>query len=342
MKNINYYDIVYITNIPAFYKINLFNRISDKRNILVIFLKDSEIDRNYDFYKGERNFKFISLGNYGYIQKVFKLFHLIRFAKYKKLIVGGFDYKEYWMAVFMFPKRMNAIVIESSIYESSTSGIKGFLKRIFLNRISTAYLPGKAHKDLALALGFKGELKITKGVGIFNITQQPIYCPKYSVSRFIYVGRLSEEKNLKYLVLTFNEFPGLQLNIVGFGPQDKELKSIAKNNIVFHGAIDNKVLPEFYQSNDVFILPSKSETWGLVIEEAFNNGLPVIVSNMVGCSSEIITNDINGIIFQLNEKDGLKKAILKITNVTYYNSLLKNVCNMDFNMLANEQIKCYF
>lgn len=335
------YHFIYITNLPSFYKINLFNKIAEHRNILVVFTRQNSKDRNDDFLKGERNFKYISIGKYVGIIKTIKLISILSSNSCNQLIIGGLDSIELWVAAFMGPKKKNGIVIESSIFESPTTGLKGFLKRIFFKRLSTAYVSGKAQKELALALGFKGILKVTKGVGIFNISDPPEYREKQDVKKFIYVGRLSEEKNLIRLVQTFNELPDLQLNVVGFGLQEKELKAIAKKNIVFHGAINNMDLREFYGSNDVLILPSISEPWGLVVEEALNNGLPVIVSNMVGCSSEILDQDKNGIIFDLKENNGLKNAILKITNVPYFNSLRKNVCKMDFKVIAEEQVNCY-
>jgi len=335
------YHFIYITNVPSFYKLNLFNRIAEHRKILIIFTQNRLKDRNEDFYKGDRNFDYISIGNYFGLIKTIKLFSILKTTQYKSLILCGLDSKELWVGAFLSSPKKNGIVIESSIFESQTSGLKGFIKRIFIKRVTTAYVSGKAQKELALALGFKGVFKITKGVGIFNISNPPKFKQRNEVKRFIYVGRLSKEKNLKYLINTFNDLPALQLNIVGFGVLEKELKSIAKNNIIFHGAIENAKLPIFYQSNDVFILPSISEPWGLVVEEALNNGLPVIVSNKVGCSTEIIQEDENGIIFQLNERDGLRKAIIKITDISYYNLLHKNTCNIDFKKIAIEQVKCY-
>lgn len=335
------YDIVYITNIPSFYKINLLNKIVEKRNLLVIFLKDSAMDRNVDFYKGKRNFAFISLDKYGRIGKTVKLIFLLCSIKYKQLIICGFDYIEFWIAAFFFPTEMNSIVIESSIKESTTTGIKGFLKRRFLNRISTAYVSGKAQEELALELGFKGELKITKGVGIFNLVKQPAYYPKDRIENFIYVGRLSPEKNLYFLITVFNKLSQFKLNIIGSGPQEADLKSISGSNIVFLGSIPNDELKKYYMENDVLILPSRSEPWGLVVEEAFNNGIPVIVSNKVGCSSEIVKNDKNGLIFNLEDKDGLKKAVLKIVDREFYNNLRKNIGKMDFERIAEDQVKCY-
>lgn len=333
-------DTIIITNIPSFYKINLFNRIAEKKNILVIFTHKQSIDRNNDFYDEYKKFKFVFISDKSKFGKLVFIINFLKSNQYNQLIIGGWDQLIYTMAAIISPIKKNSVLIESSIFESKTNGLKGEIKKLFLSRISKAYVSGKSQIDLCIALGFKGELIKTKGVGVFNFIPQPKYKPGSTVKNFIYVGRLSPEKNLKYLVETFNRFGDLTLNIIGFGPQEAFLKSIANQNIIFHGAIANKDLFKLYLQNDVFILPSVSEPWGMVVEEAFNCGLPVIVSDKVGCAQEIV-NSSNGIVFKLNEPDGLINAIIKILDIDYYNTLKLNVSKMDFEKVIEDQINCY-
>lgn len=334
------YNIIYITNLPSFYKVNLFNRIAMNQNLLVIFTHQSNLQRNDDFYLGSREFDYITISSKTFPEKLFFILKLLLQTKYQNLIIAGWDQIILWVVAFISPKRKNAVIIESSIHESITNGFRGILKRIFLTRISTAYVSGKSNSDLIKALGFKDEVIITKGVGIFNIKKQPAYFPKDIVMNFIYVGRLTKEKNLTYLIETFNQLPELHLHIVGFGVQEAFLKSKAKGNIHFLGAIANSELYTIYRANDVFILPSISEPWGLVVEEALNNGLPVIVSDHVGCASEIV-NETNGLVFKLKDPDGLKKAILQIMNISYYNNLRLNISKLNFEVVAQQQVICY-
>ena len=63
------------------------------------------------------------------------------------------------------------------------------------------------------------------------------------------------------------------------------------------------------------ILPSKFEPWGLVIEEAIYNGIPVISSNKVGCSQDLISNLKVGFVFKNNSLGSLRKCIKKIQNL---------------------------
>ncbi len=334
------YDLIFITNLPSFYKTNLFNRISKYKNILVVFTHDQSLQRNEDFYEGNREFTFISIANKSIVSKISFILDLCNNKPYKQLILIGWDHLVLWIAAFKSPRIKNSIVVESSILESNTNGFKGLMKKIFCSRISKAYVSGKSQEALIKELGFKGEFIITKGVGIFNIRIQPIYKPVSNVKNFIYVGRLSAEKNLQFLIETFNKLPRLTLNIAGFGPQEMFLKSIAKQNIFFHGAVPNKVIYKLYMQNDVFVLPSSSEPWGMVIEEAFNNGLPVIVSHKVGCAAEIV-NESNGIIFNLSNPNGLIEAVIKIQDVEFYNNLRFNISKMDFEKIAERQINCY-
>lgn len=331
-------DKVVITNLPSFYKINLYNEINKSRKILVIYTWDHNQGRNSDFYSGDMQFEYIHL-NKGIVSRVFQLLAILRQIRYKELILSGWDSLPLWLGAFCSPKKKNAVVVESSYIESSTTGIKGFVKRVFMSRISKAYVSGKAQQKVVDGLGFNGRTIITKGVGVFNYIDQPPYEARSEVKTFLFVGRLIKVKNLHYLIERFNQHPELCLRIIGFGELEEELKSIANENIEFVGAVNNADLGSYFQAADVLILPSLSEVWGLVVEEALNNGTPVMVSNKVGCAEEII-NDKNGVIFTL-EDDDFEDKLSHICNVDIYNNMRRNIANMNFQEIEDHQVKCY-
>ncbi|GGP06538.1 hypothetical protein GCM10010992_26940 [Cloacibacterium rupense] len=337
-----YVDKIFITNLPAFYKINLFNKIAEKERIIVIFTGNTGELRNADFFKEELiKFEFFNLKNRSVLYNFFFILKLFFDNNFSQLILGGWDESIMYFASIISRKKKNALIVESSVHESKTTGIKGVVKKIFLNRISKAYVPGISNIELLKKLNFEGQIIKTKGVGLFNIMDQPAYEERDKVLNFLYVGRLSKEKNLPLLIETFSYLPHLNLNIVGFGPEENYLKSIASPNVKFHGAVDNLKLYKFYRMYDVFILPSLSETWGLVVEEALNNGMPVIVSNRVGCAEEIIKNNENGLIFSLEEEDGLRKSIKEISNIRFYNKLRKTVSEIDFQKISQDQVNAF-
>lgn len=330
---------IIVTNIPSFYKINLYNEVNRGVKLLVIFTDANDSDRNSDFVNGIMEFDHIFLSG-GTLTKVKQAISIVYHRDYDELILGGWDHPVLWTLAFCFPKRKNSFFIESCYLESFTTGLKGYIKKVFVSRLFRVYASGKSQRKITDDLGFRGETIITKGVGVFNYIPQPAYTSKEKVQNFLYVGRFVEVKNLKFLISIFNELPQYNLYLAGFGEQEEELRAMAMENVHFLGAIDNKELSSYYQKMDVFVLPSMSEPWGLVVEEALNNGIPVIVSDRVGCADEII-NDSNGIVFKFDEAQALKEAIAKMTYIDYYNSLRKNISNMDFEKIEHRQIECY-
>lgn len=330
---------IIVTNIPAFYKINMYNEVNKQVRLHVIFTDAIEEDRNSDFVNGNIEFEYTILRGSVW-QKIVQAINIVKSSNYSELILGGWDHPVLWALAFRFPKSRNSFFIESSYYQSTTGGIKGFIKRLFVKRLFKVYASGKTQKRITDELGFKGETVFTKGVGVFNYIPQPPYVAREQVENYLFVGRFVDVKNLELLISVFNQLPDLNLYLAGFGVLEDSLKAISNENIHFIGAVDNKKLPAVYQKMDVFILPSKLEAWGLVVEEALNNGMPIIVSDRVGCCDEII-NESNGLVFHYDDPLALKSAVLKMTDINFYNKLRRNISMMNFEEIEKEQIECY-
>ena len=333
------YDKIFLTNLPSFYKNNLFAEIAKDKSIYVIYYYHEAGDRNKDFFKGELTFAHDFLPT-GFWKKVQFLLEFFRDNSYNELVICGWDDPVSWLMAFLSPKHKNSCIVESSVYESRTTGIKGFVKRMFVCRLSKTYPSGVLQSQLLERLRFKGEKVQSGGCGILNYRSQPLYVPRNEVKNFLYVGRLVSVKNIDMLIMVFNRKPNLNLTIVGYGDLEQELKAMACENIRFTGAIDNKELPEYYMQADVFVLPSKSEPWGLVVEEALNNGSPVIVSNRVGCRADLVSEN-TGLVFDYENERSLSDAIDKICDIAFYNRLREGVSHLDFAARARHQVESF-
>ena len=332
---------IFLTNLPSFYKVNLYNELAQKMPILVVFSGIGGDDRNKDFFHGDMKFESVMLKG-GILKQIWSLFLILRRYSYNEFIIGGWENIVSLTAPFMSGKNRNACIIESSAYESSGGGYKLWLKKQYMKRICRVYASGISQARLARNLGFIYEIKLTGGCGLLNYVEQPAYEERQEVRNFLYVGRLAEEKNLKLLIRVFNKLQDLNLTIVGFGTQEKELKTLASssNNVKFVGAVNNKELPAYYRKADVFVLPSSSEPWGLVVEEALNNGCPVIVSDMVGCRESLVSDKI-GLVFNHNSEEDLVSAIHKMKDKQFYNNLRKSIAQLNFDVRANKQVNTY-
>ena len=338
------YDIVYLTNTPSFYKINLCNEIGKRKKLLLVLYGYGEeavnkiLDNNISY-----NFEYRFLWNgdsakRNKLRTFFNLWKLMRSISCKKILFSGWFVPEYNLYALISSKSKNSMLCESTIYESAISGIKGFIKKKIINRCSIALPSGIAHKAIFDSIGYKGKIKITGGVGIFNKAPRSIENMPKNFKRFLYVGRLIECKNLRFLIERFNE-SGKSLTIAGKGPLEKELKELAKENIEFIGFIANEKLPEVYKAHDIFVLPSRTETWGLVVEEAIYWGLPVITSDCVGCSNEMVIEPNTGCTFKLDNKDDFERAIRQVEE--NYNIYRENALKYDFDIRDKKQVETY-
>ncbi len=338
------FDYIFVTHLPSFYKINLYNELSKKLNIYVIFVGKGSAIRTNDFTSGKINFDycFLSDGKFeerNVIKSSIKLFFVLRKIKFKKIVVGGWDLLEYWLIVLLKRKSKNALALESGVGDSIHKGLKRFVKKLFLNRINTVFASGSSQKKLLEKLAYHRFVYITKGVGIINKVQSSRNNNQNFSGNFLYVGRLSEEKNLAMLIRVFNDLPQFKLEIVGSGRLEHKLKDSAGPNINFIAHVENKDINKVFLRNDVFVLPSLSEPWGLVVEEAFYFGLPVILSDRVGCAPELVKNGENGIIFDISYSDNLKKAIIEMSEnyQIYHNKALE----FDLDKKDKDQVDCY-
>jgi glycosyltransferase involved in cell wall biosynthesis len=120
----------------------------------------------------------------------------------------------------------------------------------------------------------------------------------------LFAGKLIEKKQPLLLIDAFaraRRDHDAWLLIAGDGPLRAECEALVARlrvpNVVFAGFLNQTELPDAYAAADMFVLPSKlHETWGLVVNEAMNFGLPVVVSDKAGCAADLVRPGRNGFI----------------------------------------------
>ena len=134
----------------------------------------------------------------------------------------------------------------------------------------------------------------------------------------LFVGRLSEEKGLPFLIDAVAKMDNVQLIIAGDGYLKESLlqqsKELACDNIVFTGFIDHHDMACAYSLADVFVLPSTSETFGIVQAEAMRFGVPVINTALNTGVNYVSLNNDTGLTVAPKNADALASAINTIIN----------------------------
>ncbi|MEZ9296891.1 glycosyltransferase family 4 protein [Vibrio splendidus] len=344
MKKITY-DYIIVTNVPAFYKIKLYNELAKKLKIKVIFCSNSSSIRPSDFCSGDLDFEHEFLFSHNFENRnkfvsLFKLAKILLRDKFKLILFPSWELIEFIPLMLLLTSEKLGMVLESSIIETKTTGIHWLIKKLVINKMGHAFPSGKLQSDILLKANYKGLVHITHGVGLPSrkATSRNATYGIRNYFRYLYVGRVSSEKNIEHLVELFNN-NGKNLTVVGDGPLLESLSSIAKSNITFLGYINNEKLSKIYEDHDVFVLPSISEPWGLVIDEALWFGLPVVVSENVGCIEDLVIQTGAGTTFSIYDDQTFNQAL--ITMELKYNVFKGNVKSIDFSERDKNQIDSY-
>jgi glycosyltransferase involved in cell wall biosynthesis len=138
---------------------------------------------------------------------------------------------------------------------------------------------------------------------------------------FLYVGRLVRPKGVLDLLEAYASLPvelRSQVSVVlaGNGPMRPELESLAREiypgEVQFAGFVHRDDLPNYYSLAECLVLPTHSDTWGMVVNEALASGLPVICSDVAGCAADLVQS--NGRLVACGDVRQLANAMQEISS----------------------------
>lgn len=137
-------------------------------------------------------------------------------------------------------------------------------------------------------------------------------------TRLVTVARLLERKGI-HTILQALSSPTLlpvELQIIGTGPYETELREMVDDlglagRVRFLGYVPNEELPSYYRKSDIFVLPSATESFGLVFAEAMSCGLPIAASD-VGGIPETVRDGIDGLLCPPGDPASLRQNIVQL------------------------------
>jgi glycosyltransferase involved in cell wall biosynthesis len=142
----------------------------------------------------------------------------------------------------------------------------------------------------------------------------------------LFSGKLTERKGVDLLIEAARRaLPDvrdrLTIGLLGDGPLRQSLAAAAQREprvrVGFLGFQNQRALSPYYHAADLLVLPSRrSETWGLVVNEALHHGLPCVVSDRVGCAPDLVRPGVTGDVFETDSADALARAIDRGSSLT--------------------------
>lgn len=136
---------------------------------------------------------------------------------------------------------------------------------------------------------------------------------------FLYVGRYLGFKGIDILLEAYSRYrkrtpDPWPLYCAGAGPLQDKIKST--EGVIDLGFVQPNELPSLMLHNSVFVLPSRSEPWGVVIHEAVSTGMPVVCSDICGAAVHLVQDGYNGYIFETGNAAHLADSLRKIGDLT--------------------------
>jgi len=221
------------------------------------------------------------------------------------------------------------VVISDSRHEDEPRKFyKEAIKRVILRSYSAALAAGTASRGYLVRLGFDSSrifqpwdvvdnqyFGIERNEGVVPYHERPIIC----VSRFI------PKKNLPRLIEAFGLYRGnggsRRLLLIGSGEQERMLRDQIDRHrlgdqVEITGFVQYEHLPTYFSRAHCLILPSTTDQWGLVVNEAMAAGLPVLVSQNCGCAADLVRDKENGCIFDPFRVDDIANNLLFMSGIS--------------------------
>ncbi len=325
--------VLYLTNIPAPYKVAFFNELSKKVDLTVGFESFTDPDRKNEWLKREKikfNHFFLSEDGISSISNAMKNVLNELKKSYDIVVISTYYTKIQKKLISYFKKKRIPYAISSDGgYKKKDFILKKLLKKYYLSGAKYYFSPSEITDEYLKYYGAKTEIYRYPFTSVTDLDIKDYLA--YDKGNVL---KLKEELNIKEekVVVGVGSFihrkgwdiliNSIRDKTIGYyiigGCITKEYKQLIEerklSNIHFLEFMDKQNVFKYYRIADLFCLPTREDIWGLVINEALANGLPVVTSNMCLAGLELI-DGTNGILFDVKKENcfsELNEAIMKI------------------------------
>ncbi len=331
--------VAIVTNVLSHYRVPCFQELANRLNgKLDIFTLTEQMDhRRYVLAAGPAGLHVEALPGVRWRRAPQDDFHLndvrpVLRDKPDVLVLGGWDEPTYLLLwIWAWMARIQVLFwIESTLTSAPRSALKERYKRLLLRRSSGCVAASTEAMRYCRALGATDDriyLALNAGDPSYFSVRADIWLPRRSEIRnqqgldgfvVLFVGRLVEGfKGVATLIRACAELEGSGdaplLLLIGDGPDAGRYRDLANSlelrRLKFLGVLDHETLCLYYAAADVLVLPSIFETWGFVLNEAMEFGLPLVVSDRVGAAADLVHSGKNGEVFPAGDAVALAAVL---------------------------------
>lgn len=326
--------LAYVTNLPAPYRVAFLNELGRLCDLTVFFERHSASDRDLSWrgdqaqtyrevYCADRPFGTDrSLG--------LDLMRRIRAERFDRLLISGYSSPAVMTLILDCQRRKQPYYMQYDGGFDTGKGLRNLLKRKLLRPAAGHFTSSETHAAYLRSLGIMPELIWRypfTSLSEEDILPAPIseyqrtvlrtelgVTEKYAV---IAVGRFIWIKGFDVLLEAARQMKNMN---VGFyfvgGEATREYIAFCKTNglskVHFIGFQKKEALSVWYRAADLFCLPTRNDIWGLVVDEALANCVPVVTTTSCGAGLELVRDGFNGELVPPENPDALRTAIERV------------------------------
>lgn len=331
-------SVLFITNIPAPYRIDFYNELGKEVDLTVLFEAKGASDQGIRFnYNMETisNFKavFLSEGNICEKKINWEIVRFLRKNKFNEIVVTSYSYyTEMIGLIYLKLHRIPYFMETDGGMIRKESGIKRRYKRFLISGAKGYFSPSKSSDDYLAFYGAKRDkiyrypfTSLKKGdilPQLLTADEKRNYKNQLGIHEtfmILGVGQFIHRKGWDVLLRATEKLDReIGVYIVGGEPTEEYLKiqkDYGLTNVHFEGFKTKEELKKFFMAADVFVLPTREDIWGLVINEAMAYGLPIITTDACVAGIQLVEDGENGYIVPREQVDELaSKLNMLITN----------------------------
>lgn len=361
--------IIFYTNIPSPYRVAFFNELGKYCELTVLFEMDRSMERDDSWreYKFD-NFRGIILK--GIRTKTDSAFcpGIIRYLKknrYDHIVITQLSsITAIWAVMYLCLKGIRYCYEGDGGFTGNVEGIKAKIKRFIIGNAAYCFSTSQVFDEYCIAYGAEKE-KIYRypftSVCERDILPQPLtdeekaeYKKSLGIKErraILSVGQFIPRKGFD-LLIEMSRFlsPDVGIYIVGGEATPEYLEMKEKwdlKRVHFLNFMRKEQLANYYKAADLCVFPTREDIWGLVVNEALANGLPVVSTDRCVAAMEMIVPGENGYIIPVGDIAKMQKAVEAILNSKELQEKMKRQAletmrkNYTIENMAREHIKVF-
>ena len=327
--------VLFLTNYPSPYRVRFFDELGKTMDVTVLFSirREKMVHRNPGwFISGEGRFRAVQLEDRIAFGKAEVYRDVLQWLKkdYDAIVVCGYAQPTAMLAMAWLRRHRIPFYMEVDGGLVRREGTAKFLLKKALVRMPTWWLStGKA--TTAYLTHYGAEESRTFFYPFSSLTEEEIAAAPASPEE---KSALRRELNLpqKPMALAIGQFiprkgfdillqaaavlgEDVSVCIVGGEPAQEHLelrKNLGAGQVQFLGFQKKETLAKFYRAADLFVLPTREDIWGLVINEAMAFGLPVITTDRCVAGLELVEDGVNGYLIPTEDPKALEDRIRRV------------------------------